>query len=348
VEYLNPVHGGKEMDFVVVKITVNGLPIDPASMQDTHVRSLTLPVWSRLHLEQNPTTEFFNEWKRHIPTVGCSCAASFAKIEEELPPDFSSPEAFFARGVEWHNQVNCKLEAKQLTPEDALLLWRHRRPNTGRARCVVTIAIGKAFRSLLDFTRPYLRLYALRNDADYIELTNQTELWWGFEKFRTLHFAQQYEETLFVDADCLIRNDAPSLFGGNAGLLIHDDWQYHKERDWISSQREVVGRSLNRQFEQRNVALNSGVVYCKQSHADIWSQPPRTMNTNHTSEQFYVEQSAFRLGYQQLDSRMNWQIYFPGFWSRINDAYVVHFAGSKDKLANAKRVLEAWKSQGLA
>jgi len=336
------------VDSVVVKITVNGLPIDPSSSQNPNARAATLPPWSRLHLERNPTEELFNNWKRYIPSQGCTCASNFAEIEEELPPDFTSPEAFFARGIEWHNRVNRKLDYQEITLNQALMLWRHQRPKTQRTRCLVAIAIGKAFRSLLDFTRPYLQLYALRNDADYIELTNQTELWWGFEKFRTLHFAQQYEETLFVDADCLIRNDTPSLFGGNAGLLIHDDWQYHKERDWISSQREVVGRSINQQFEQRNVALNSGVVYCKQSHAEVWAEPPKTLNTNHTSEQFYVEQSAFRLGYEELDSRMNWQIYFPGFWDRINDAYIVHFAGSKDKLANAKRVVEIWKSRGLA
>jgi hypothetical protein len=187
----------------------------------------------------------------------------------------------------------------------------------------------------------------MRNDADYIELTNQTELWWGFEKFRTLFFSEQYEETLFIDADCVIRPDAPSLFGTDAGILIHDDWKYLAERSWIKSQREIIGRGLDFEFEQRDTCLNSGVVYCKRSHAGVWSQPPRTMNTNHTSEQLYVEQSAFRLGYEELDSRMNWQFYFPGFWQGVKDAYLVHFATSNEKLSHAKRTVQIWRDGGL-
>lgn len=335
------------MDSVVVKITVNGLPIDPSSSQNPNARAATLPPWSRLHLERNPTEEFFADWKRYIPSQGCMCASNFAEIEEELPPDFTSPEAFFARGIEWHNRVNRKLGYQEITLNQALMLWRHHRPKTGRTRCVVTVATGKAFRDLLDFTRPYLRSYAMRNDADYIELTNQTELWWGFEKFRTLFFSEQYEETLFVDADCVIRPDAPSLFGTDAEIMIHDDWKYLAETSWLKSQREIVGKGLAVEFEQRDTCLNSGVVYCKRSHAGVWSQPPRTMNTNHTSEQLYVEQSAFRLGYQELDSRMNWQFYFPGFWQGVKDAYLVHFATSNEKLNHAKRTVQIWRDGGL-
>lgn len=273
--------------------------------------------------------------------------SSFAEIEAELPPDYSSPEAFFARGNEWHNRVNRKLDYPEVTLNQALTLWRHQRPQTGRTRCVVTVATGKPFRKLLDFTRPFLRSYAMRNNADFIELTNQTETWWGFEKFRTLFFSEQYEETLFIDADCVIRPDAPSLFGSDAGLLIHDDWEYLAQTKWIHSERQRVANSLGVEFEDRKTCLNSGVVYCKQSHSNVWAQPQRTMNRNHTSEQIFVEQSAFKLGYQNLDSRMNWQYYFPKFWERINDAYLVHFATSNDKLNHAKRAVEIWRDAGL-
>jgi hypothetical protein len=41
-----------------------------------------------------------------------------------MPPDFSSPEAFFAWGVALHNAVNAKLGKPEITIEEAYLIWR--------------------------------------------------------------------------------------------------------------------------------------------------------------------------------------------------------------------------------
>jgi hypothetical protein len=41
-----------------------------------------------------------------------------------MPPDFSSPEAFFAWGVRLHNAVNAKLGKPEITIEEALSIWR--------------------------------------------------------------------------------------------------------------------------------------------------------------------------------------------------------------------------------
>jgi hypothetical protein len=41
-----------------------------------------------------------------------------------MPPDFTSPEAFFAWGVALHNAVNRKLGKPELTIEEARRIWR--------------------------------------------------------------------------------------------------------------------------------------------------------------------------------------------------------------------------------
>jgi len=295
-----------------------------------------------LHLEDFYSPDWFKDWKSKVPSLGCNCRIDFEKILETFPAVYFDPESQFFRGIDWHNAVNRKLDRPEITYDHALTLWKHRRPKTGRTKCIVTVATGRKFREVLDVTRPSLKAYALRCDADFIELTNETELWWGFEKFRVRHLIPQYEETLFVDADCVINPDAPSIFGRTELLAIHDDFQFLRRTDWLLDERTLIASVLGTEFEQRDTALNSGVVYTRREAADVWLRPPDSIPVSRTSEQTFVEQSAFRLGYSNLGDRWNWQIYFQDFWDYARDAWIVHFAGNEDKISNARRMLNIW------
>ena len=323
----------------MVKIRIGGTVIQ------SHRKDI--PHWSKLHLYDGCNEAWYMDWKKRIPSIGCGCHAHFEEILATLPPDFSSPDAFFRRGIQWHNAVNSKpnLNYPIITLDQAYTLWRHRRPQTDRTRCVVTVATGKKYRELLDVTRPSIQRYAEKNNADFIELTNETKTWWGFEKFRAKHFAEQYEETLFIDADCVIHPDAPSIFGRTESLAIHDDYRFLNQTDWIDPERSEIERTLGIVMDRRRTCLNSGVVYCKRESAGIWDPPAETMCTSHTAEQLFVEQSAFRLGYAELDSKWNWQFYFRDFWKHAPDAWVVHLATSNDKINNAKKMLKIWGEQ---
>jgi len=81
-------------------------------------------AWEQLHSYAGCDPEWYANWKRTIPSFGCSCRRDFDAIEKELPPDFSSPDAFFARGVEWHNAVNRKLNKPEITIEEARSIWQ--------------------------------------------------------------------------------------------------------------------------------------------------------------------------------------------------------------------------------
>ena len=62
-------------------------------------------------------------WQYLIP-ARCDCKDGYQQILSEMPPDFSTPEAFFAWGVALHNAVNRKLGKPELTIEEALSIWR--------------------------------------------------------------------------------------------------------------------------------------------------------------------------------------------------------------------------------
>jgi hypothetical protein len=80
-------------------------------------------AWAKLHGYRGCDPQWLDIWQYLIP-ARCDCKDGYQKILEQLPPDFSSPEAFFAWGVRLHNAVNAKLGNPQITLDEAYLIWR--------------------------------------------------------------------------------------------------------------------------------------------------------------------------------------------------------------------------------
>ena len=81
-------------------------------------------AWSKLHGYTGCDPQWLDIWQYLIP-ARCDCKDGYQQILGELPPDFSTPEAFFAWGVNLHNAVNRKLGKPELTIEEALSIWRN-------------------------------------------------------------------------------------------------------------------------------------------------------------------------------------------------------------------------------
>jgi hypothetical protein len=80
-------------------------------------------AWAKLHGYRGCDPQWLDIWQYLIP-ARCDCKDGYQKILEQMPPDFSSPEAFFAWGVRLHNAVNAKLGKAQITLDEAYLIWR--------------------------------------------------------------------------------------------------------------------------------------------------------------------------------------------------------------------------------
>ena len=80
-------------------------------------------AWSKLHAYRGCDPQWLDIWQYLIP-ARCDCKDGYQRILEEFPPDFSSPDAFFAWGVALHNAVNSKLDKPQITIEEARTIWR--------------------------------------------------------------------------------------------------------------------------------------------------------------------------------------------------------------------------------
>ena len=80
-------------------------------------------AWSKLHGYTGCDPQWLDIWQYLIP-ARCDCKDGYQQILGEMPPDFSTPEAFFQWGVALHNAVNRKLGKPELTYDEALSIWR--------------------------------------------------------------------------------------------------------------------------------------------------------------------------------------------------------------------------------
>jgi hypothetical protein len=80
-------------------------------------------AWTKLHSYKGCDPQWLEIWQFLIP-ARCDCKDGYQQILGETPPDFTSPEAFFAWGVNLHNAVNRKLGKPELTLAEALSIWR--------------------------------------------------------------------------------------------------------------------------------------------------------------------------------------------------------------------------------
>ena len=126
-------------------------PVDQASSQKNYVRAQPLSkeelearkaaqtarqgvfAWGKLHFYTGNDPQWLDLWQYFIPQR-CDCKDGYQKILEDMPPDFTSPEAFFAWGVALHNAVNRKLGKPELTIDEARRIWRRNDGQTENSR----------------------------------------------------------------------------------------------------------------------------------------------------------------------------------------------------------------------
>ena len=202
---------------------------------------------------------------------------------------------------------------------------------------VITLGTGVEFSEILSLNRS-IKEYAERIGADYVELTNKTQLWWGYEKFRVYEYAQQYDYTIYIDADCVVSANCPNLVDllGESEVLIFDDWpDLHYKADWMvtaTEEKSAVYESQGLPFDTEIPAKcwNTGVVVCHKESADIWKPPPLPLPRRHCDEQSWIEYQCQSFKVSLLPREYNNQ-----YWMKDFDNYpcfIRHFSSAPNKL----------------
>jgi hypothetical protein len=305
-------------------------------------------AWSKIHSIEHGTPESFEAWKKYMP-AGCECRKKVDAILQRMPPRYDSPTDWFEWTVDFHNEVNLSLDKPTVSMDRAYMIWKHRRPASGRKRAVITVANGVEFSKVLAVSRPYMQAYADRVDADLIDLDNDTESWAPMEKFRVYHFAEQYDEVLFVDADCIITEKCPDLFDIPGDVVIHDDYEVLKTPSIMDEERKRVSALSRFEIPMSQTAMNTGVVLTRKPASHIWKRPEVSIGTTRFAEQVWIEGqiSADCLSVTRLPHEANWQFWYGRhsqpidvFESRIRDAWIAHAAASTQKASTMRKIAD--------
>jgi hypothetical protein len=199
---------------------------------------------------------------------------------------------------------------------------------------VVTVATGPEFKLLLELNQS-IKEYADRIGATYIEITDTTQRWWGYEKFRVYDYARQFKYTIFIDADAVVSKTCPNLVDlmGDYDVLIHDDYPVIPQPDWIRGEKQRVYQSqqLADDVEIPALCLNTGVVVCRQESADIWKPPTLPLPQLHCAEQFWIEYQALSFKVGHLSREFNNQWWMKDF--EETSCYIKHYANAPDRLS---------------
>ena len=281
-------------------------------------------------------------WEARIPNFDCKCRDGYKALKEARPVVLDRDGRI---AYEWkfgmHTDVSMKLNRERnagkelLSLDDARACWFNEAPCRSD-RLVITVATGQNAKSILKHTAPLMDAYATKCKADFVQLTNVTSEMWQDEKFRVEAFAKHYDQTLFLDCDCVVLDGCPDLFG-TPGLRMHNDLPYLQRRSsgiaWAQPEYDAVMDSQGLGPQPIGRIWNSGVVQCTRATAGVWHAPARPLPATHCSEQFWVQFQAEQFGCAPLDSRLNWQWWFEDFEAGLADAWLVHFANHPDKAA---------------
>lgn len=314
----------------------NGVPSNSSHWPALHQYAIdNTETWDALQ-----ASVWLNDWSKRIPG-GCDCEGKWANYCESNPPNLNTANEFFEWSVTAHNYVSTHhANNPTITLNRAWSIYGKTYYNPVASdlkqlsskhstTLVITVAAGEAYENLLkDYTASPMKAYAKRIGADFITLTGITQKWWGLEKFRIGPIASHYERTLFVDADVLIKTDAPNIFNevpiGHVAMA--NDWELEGNHNWHRTQRQQLWESQDVPPLYPEHLRNSGVVVVDQMHADIWTPPLKRMPENHVDEQFWIERWSRFYDFHQLDMRWNNQWYYPDFSITKNSAYFLHFA----------------------
>lgn len=321
------------------------------------------------------------EWLQWSIPAGCDCAAHWSATVETFPLSdtaLESPDSLFEWSVNAHNHVNSRLNVaeshSQVPLARAREIWSRIasagqvawfRPvndtiSSGR-RLVITVATGKA-REWLRFTEGPMRAYAKAHNADFVALKNTTQGWWGLEKFRVHAFAKAYDQTLYIDADVLVTQQAKdlfrlhdpvhnSLFGSQDNYVsLYNETDDMQSKNWLPDSWDKVQKCLG--FAKRNrhwgQSYNSGVVICDQRGSSIWIPPKLPIPTFHVAEQIVVGMNLMhhQPTFHPMRVSRNLQVWNPLFSIRLPGAEFVHLSGLDKKTEEIKKMIKLLKSVG--
>jgi hypothetical protein len=195
-------------------------------------------------------------------------------------------------------------------------------------RLLLTRRLDESDTLLTDITSPTLSSYASRLGVDLAAISEQkipgTHGEWS--KLQIADFLDTYDRVLYIDPDCIIREDTPDLFAlvppGSLGIL--DESAYvTRDLSLVKAASQLLGQSADARSY-----YNSGVLVVSREHKPLFEKPADPMLGFRFDEYFSALIALRAAPVHKLDYRFN---RLPQFDSTSGEerfeSYIVHYSG---------------------
>jgi hypothetical protein len=213
-------------------------------------------------------------------------------------------------------------------------------------RAVVTLAIGREGRGLLELSGPFMERYAARIGAEFLPITERRirhRLQWRkarvnlhLEKFQMGDLLDTFDRLLYLDADILVSASAPDFFAlttpEELGVVTdpgaENAWKRAEEMAAIAAKRGALESPAPPYF-------NAGVLVLSRAHRELLRFDPAKLVPGRWPDQTYLNYESARqnLPRRYLDTKANFLPGTPGWEDAAarRAAWMVHYAGPQAK-----------------
>lgn len=303
------------------------------------VTSSTAPVtleevgrahWFRFHTKVWTADELAN-WERDIPSFGCDCEAKYQEFKKLNPVRFDD----MARWKwEIHNAVNLKLGKPLLGFLDAMSELAGRdgfvellqpiilQPiaDPVESRALITVAPDTKSQAELAITGDRMRAYARNHGLDFVAITQLSrQRYLAANKYAYAEIAKRYEQSLWLDTDVVVDQNAPSIFDevpiGSWGMV--DDLIFMEDTSWFRAEWRNMQIAWGVPLTPVPKAWNSGVVVSPRDAARCYYPSPMRVPNVWCAEQHWHTQCILASKAPIVDLSTKWNNGYP--WRRWRD-----------------------------
>ena len=227
------------------------------------------------------------------------------------------------------------------------------------AVCVIANNDSEEF---LGVTRKWMRAYAERCGADYIELLgDQNPEWPMSNKYRLSQVTKTYEKTVYFDCDVVVREDTPNLFTETPDdkISAYDEWGCWVDREdtgWILTQQELIAHKIldvkdrdqylqNGRFENKKM-LNGGVLVIPKSLWHYYQQPNKPYPRQWCFDQNYLTLLLPESKLNRLSYKFNCSYTERQFYIKQRDSHIIHVNNLRYEKEKRKELLENMYEKG--
>ena len=201
---------------------------------------------------------------------------------------------------------------------------------------VLTICIGKRYGKIGKVTLPTIESYAKKIGANYLCISdNESEnISPHFTKFQVNKLLEDYDRIIYIDADCIVRDDTPNLFDivPEEKLGIFNEAPYTQGRpESLAQAAQAYDIEITKEVAKKynGEYYNTGIMVISKIHQDLFIKPKTQelipfyeqslLNARIVADQIKVKELSYKFNRMTcLD---------PVSGEDRHASYIIHYAG---------------------